>query len=258
MYGFAILSSANFRQTADFAVKYSQLAAPVTEISFREEGKFGIWQIVPESHRLIDAALYRFIVELEVGTAISLHRDVMEPSFAPIELHFTFERPDSAKKGKQIFGCPALYGQPKNKIVFDAKWLNEKPRLGNAITFAQALQLCNTLLQQLRLSGGESGKVRKIYLASMGRPITFDTIAKRLNTSTRTLRRRLRQEGTSFRHLIDELNSQVAIKYVRETGLTVEEIAFAMGYGDAAAFRRTFRRWTGRAPHEFRRAAIDF
>jgi AraC-like DNA-binding protein len=258
MYGFAILSSADFRQTMRFAVKYLQLTAPEIEISFKEERRLGIWTIKPVSYAQVDAALYKFIVELAAGCFVSIHRDVMGPAFRPIELHFAIAPPADARNAKEVFRCQTLYQQPENRVVFDAKWLEGKPRLGNAVTFAQALRLCDRMLEELRLRTGESGKVRKIVLAGMGKPVTFEAVARRLDTSTRTLRRRLRQEGTSFRRLIDELRSQMAVKHVRETDLTIEEIAFVMGFSDAAAFRRTFRRWTKRAPNEFRRRAVDF
>jgi AraC-like DNA-binding protein len=87
--------------------------------------------------------------------------------------------------------------------------------------------------------------------------MSFDLVAERLRISSRTLRRRLEQEGTSFRELINELRAHAAIKYVRDTDLTIEDIAFALGFSDAAAFRHAFRRWTKSAPHEYRRARID-
>jgi AraC-like DNA-binding protein len=66
------------------------------------------------------------------------------------------------------------------------------------------------------------------------------------------LRRQLRQQGFSFRELLDELQSQIALKYLRTTKLANEEIALALGFSDAANFRRAFRRWTNRTPSEIR------
>jgi AraC-like DNA-binding protein len=70
--------------------------------------------------------------------------------------------------------------------------------------------------------------------------------------SPRTLRRKLSEHGTSFRKLVDELRMHVAIKYLRDTKLTAEDIASVMGFSDAANFRHAFRRWTGRAPLEYK------
>jgi AraC-like DNA-binding protein len=89
------------------------------------------------------------------------------------------------------------------------------------------------------------------------RHANFDSIAERLKMSPRSLRRRLQEEDTSFRDLVDEVRAQVAIKYVRDTSLSIEDVTYALGFHDASAFRRAFRRWTGAAPYEFRRAKTN-
>jgi hypothetical protein len=91
MYGFALLSSTNFRQTMQIAMQYHQLATPLAEIFFRETTGRGVWTIAPLAHAVVDASLYKFIVELPFGHIVSLHRDVMGPSFAPSALHVTFD-----------------------------------------------------------------------------------------------------------------------------------------------------------------------
>jgi AraC-type DNA-binding domain-containing proteins len=257
MYGFAILSSTDFRRTMAFAVEYHQLAAPLVDVQFLEQDKDVAWAMAPFPYPQVDAPLYKFIVELQAGVHVSLHRDVMGQSFCPSELHFAFGRPRGAKKDDEIFDCPVRYGQPENKLVFDAAWLNGTPHLGNEVTFSEVSALCDRLLSELKLSTGVAGRVREIFLACMGQPTSFDLVAGRLKMSPRTLRRKLEQEGTSFRELIDELRAHAAIKYVRDTDLTIEDIAFALGFSDAAAFRHAFRRWTKSAPHEYRRARID-
>jgi len=74
-----------------------------------------------------------------------------------------------------------------------------------------------------------------------------------MSAMSRTLRRQLRLQNTSFRELSDELRVHVALRYLRETTMTMEDIGFALGFSDSANFRHAFRRWTGKAPHEFRR-----
>jgi AraC-like DNA-binding protein len=257
MYGFAILSGTDFRRTMAFAVEYHQLAAPLVDVRFLEQDRFAAWAMAPVPYPQVDPQLYKFIVELQAGVHVSLHRDIMGQLFCPSELHFTFGRPRGAKKDIEVFGCPALYGQPENKLIFDAHWLNGTPNLGNEVTYSEVSQLCERLLSELKLSTGLAGKVREIFLAYLGQPTSFDLVAERLRTSPRTLRRKLEQEGTSFRELIDELRAHAAIKYVRDTDLTIEDIAFALGFSDAAAFRHAFRRWTKSAPNEYRRARVD-
>jgi AraC-like DNA-binding protein len=257
MYGFAMLSSTDFRRAMTFAVQYHQLAAPLVDVQFREQDNFASWTMTPFPFPQVDAPLYKFIVELQAGVHVSLHRDLMGPSFGASALHFTFGRPRGAERDVEVFGCPVLYGQPEDKLFFDANWLNGTANLGNEVTYSELLQLCDKLLNELKLNTGIAGKVRQISLSGLGQPTSFERVAERLKMSPRTLRRRLEQEGTSFRELIDELRSHAAIKYVRDTDLTIEDVAYALGFSDAAAFRHAFRRWTKSAPNEYRRARID-
>jgi Helix-turn-helix domain len=75
--------------------------------------------------------------------------------------------------------------------------------------------------------------------------------------SARTLRRKLREEKTSFRKLVDELHMEMAIRYLRETDLTVEHISELLGFSDVANLRQAFRRWTKAAPHKFRKMYVS-
>ena len=92
MCGNAILCSTNFRHTMDFAVRYHQLAAPLASISFAGTDRDGIWTIEPLLHRQMGAELYRFIVELQLGTHVSLQRDVRGPTFVARTLGDTATR----------------------------------------------------------------------------------------------------------------------------------------------------------------------
>jgi AraC-like DNA-binding protein len=252
MYGFAILSSMNYRQTMQFAENYHQLATPLTELRFEEQGGCGVWTITPMPHSRIDGSLYKFLLEMQFGICVSLHRDVMGPSFAAREFHVTYRPPGDAAKYPDIFGCPVLFGEPENRLVFDATWLDGTPKLGNDITFATVVELCDRLMDELRLGAGVAGKVRRVLLTNLMRPRSFGDVAGDVTMSERTLRRKLREENTSFRKLVDELRMEMAVKYLRDTTLTVEAISESLGFSDAANFRHAFRRWTKAAPQSFR------
>ncbi len=73
--------------------------------------------------------------------------------------------------------------------------------------------------------------------------------------SERTLWRRLRDENTSYRKIVDDLKRDLAIQYLRDTNMTVDDIGHSLGYSEAANFRHAFQRWTNAAPNRFRGAA---
>jgi AraC-like DNA-binding protein len=101
-------------------------------------------------------------------------------------------------------------------------------------------------MEEFDLHSGFVGKVRQVLMTNLMRPTSFERVAQNLHISARTLRRKLREENTSFRRLIDELRRDIAIRYLRDTDLTVEDIAESLGFSDAANFQHAFRRWTKR------------
>jgi AraC-like DNA-binding protein len=256
IYGFAILSSPDFRETMAFATAYHQLATPMMDVDFREEGRTAVWTVTPAPYLELDDALYKFVVEFQMAVHLSLHRNIMGPTFKPTLVDYALARPHGDGGGTAFFDCPVLYGRPENRFAFDAAWLDRRPDFANKLAHAELRQLCNGLLKEFQLGAGVPGQVRELILSNLSRQISFEQVAKCLNMSGRSLRRKLQEKGTCFRRLADELRGQVAIKYVRETDLSVEDIAFALGFSDASSFRHAFRRWTNAAPHDYRKGTV--
>jgi AraC-like DNA-binding protein len=211
MYGSVLLSSTNFRQTMQIAMQYHQLATPLAEIFFRETPGRGVWTVAPLAHAVVDASLYKFIVELQFGHIVSLHRDVMGPSFAPSELHVTFARARCAKAFAKPFGCEILFAQPENTLIFDAAWLDTPATLGNPITYPSVVGLCDALLEELELRSGLAGEVRGVLVRKLGHDTSLASVSEQLKIPPRTLRRKLLEEGTSFREIAEQVRTQLAV-----------------------------------------------
>jgi AraC-like DNA-binding protein len=259
MYGYAMLCSTDFRRTMDFAVHYHQLATPLASIAFEEHDRLGTWIIEPLLHPKIDSQLYRFVTELQIATHISLHRDIMAESFKPREIFLTYRPHEDFQITPELVGCPVRFEQERNQILFDSAFLDPAPKLGNRTTYPSAIALCDGLLADLTLMTGAAGKIRSMLLRDVTNRPALATVANQLKTTPRTLRRQLQSQDTSFRQLSNELRIQLALRYLRETRMTTQDIAFALGFSDAANFRHAFRRWTGRTPNEFRQeTAVTF
>jgi AraC-like DNA-binding protein len=255
MYGFAILCSADFRKTMNFCERYHVLSTPLVTLTFREEHGVGAWSVDPVVQTPIDDPLYRFIVEMQMGIILSLMRDVMGASFSPREVALAFPRPDDFALAKQFKDSKIVFGRPVNEFVFDATWLNASAKLGNRTTYALVESLCDRLIAEMSELAGVAGKVRALLLQDIARRPSLISVAARLKLSERTLRRHLAEQRVSFRSLLDELRAQLAVRYLRETSMNSDDVAVAIGFRDPANFRRAFRRWTGRSPNAFRRAA---
>ena len=100
-----------------------------------------------------------------------------------------------------------------------------------------------------------SGHVRELVLGELrsGNPgLAF--IAEKLHISARTLRRRLAAEGTTHQEIVDDLRRELADRYLLDEGLAVSKVAVLLGFSNASAFHRAFKRWFGTSPHQHRRA----
>jgi len=251
-YGFAILSSKDYRQTMRFAEIYHRLVTPLTDIHFAEESGTAVWSFIPAVHERIDRLVYSFIVELVFGIATSLHRDIMGSSFRPRELRFAYPKPPHAAEYEQVFGSSTVFGRERNEIVFDAAWLDGTPMLANEVAYATLRDFCKSQLAEFEGLEGVSGRVRQVVMERIARSLSFEQVAQMLNMSPRTLRRRLEDENTSYRQICDDLRMKMAIRYLRDTRLPVEQIADALGFSDSANFRHAFQRWTSASPRSFR------
>ena len=99
---------------------------------------------------------------------------------------------------------------------------------------------------------GLIAKVRRIMLSDPGNFPSVEELAKDLATSTRTLSRSLQDLGTSYQKLLDEVRKEMAIEYLRNSSLPIEEVAQLVGYNDPSNFRKAFRRWTQNVPSYYR------
>ncbi|HEY7817075.1 MAG TPA: helix-turn-helix domain-containing protein, partial [Vicinamibacteria bacterium] len=106
-----------------------------------------------------------------------------------------------------------------------------------------------------RASATTTERLRRLLTEELcgGRP-TLEHLAARLHMSPRTLHRRLDDEGTTFRRIVTDVRRETAERHLREPVLAIGEIAFLLGFSEASAFHRAFKRWTGRRPLEYRRA----
>ena len=179
-------------------------------------------------------------------------RDVMGPAFAPQEICLSYPQADDFGITEELVGCSVRFAQPANRVAFKSEWLDQTATLGNKTTYPTIIAICDDLLGDLNLRIGAAGEIRAILLRDIANPPTFDATAKLLDVNARSLRRQLRQQGISFRGLRDELRAQLALKYLRSTNLANEDIALALGFSDAANFRRAFHRWTNKSPSDVR------
>ncbi|EMP56268.1 AraC family transcriptional regulator [Marinobacter santoriniensis NKSG1] len=124
----------------------------------------------------------------------------------------------------------------------------------NHENYMMALQQCETMLAQLQSSKSTCKyQIQRMMLSHPPGVLSEEEAAAALFISKRTLARRLKQEGTGFRQIRDDILSQQALGYLRDSQLSIEAMAELLNYHDSANFRRAFKRWFKVTPEDYRR-----
>ncbi|MFJ3484390.1 AraC family transcriptional regulator [Pseudomonas sp. NPDC090202] len=123
-------------------------------------------------------------------------------------------------------------------------------------TWRHLLQLCERELEQRTRTRSLRERITQLLgpLLNGGREPDLEEVAARLKLPTWTLRRKLAEEGTRFRAILNDTRRDLAMTYIRDTELAFGEIAYLLGFASAEAFQRAFKRWNGQTPGEFRRS----
>jgi AraC-like DNA-binding protein len=145
------------------------------------------------------------------------------------------------------------FGRAHNRLHIPRAMFDEPLPQADRHTLETCVAQCDVLMQRNERRRGITALVRtKLFRDSGGFP-TLPDIAADLDIHPRTLRRRLAEEGTSFRDLLNEARSTVAVDLLRNVGLTVEEVSKRLGYSDVSTFSHAFKRWYGVAPSAYPR-----
>jgi AraC-like DNA-binding protein len=181
---------------------------------------------------------------------------VADESLVPLEVRFVHAAPADAARQVAALGAPVRFGQPRNAIVVSAAQLalpstHASPPLHalHEKVVAEALppSVERPLLDRLRAALADQLE---------GGPPPVSAIAKALATSTRTLQRRLAEHGIDYQQIVDDVRHERALALLADPAMSVLAVARAVGYGDASAFHRAFRRWTGTTPAAWRDRAV--
>lgn len=251
MLGYAILSCADIRSALKLGLKYHSLVDPAFTFEVVElEDNTAAIRLT--SHIPFEN-MYRIMCDVFVGMFASLARFLTgDSSVDAKEVHFNHPEPSYKDAYYQYTNCPIFFDQPRTEIIIDAAVLDMPLVMADQATAAMAEKQCEEVLARMGPKEGIIAKVRRILLSNPGSFLPVDEVASRLATSTRTLSRSLQDVGTSYQRILDEVRKEMAIEYLRNSNLPIEEIAALIGYSDPSNFRKAFRRWTQNAPSYYR------
>ncbi|HLL55796.1 MAG TPA: AraC family transcriptional regulator [Myxococcaceae bacterium] len=176
------------------------------------------------------------------------------PALTLRHVGFAHARPADTSEHDRLFAAPVLFDQPFDSLVFDRALLDlPNPHADEALArvldrFLEQTGVCATT--PLRFADQVRQRIAE-QLKGQCPPV--EAIAARMHMSPRTLQRRLRDEGTTYLELLNDVRRELALRHVQEGRESISEIAFLLGFSEVSTFHRAFKRWCGRTPAEVRR-----
>ena len=203
---------------------------------------------------IMDFGSYRrFLHEAHTSGVYYVCCEIMRERFDLIEARFAYPKPDSVDEYKKIFNCPLVFDAEESQAIFDSSYLTKKLPCSNELTKNLYEKECRQILQNLNLFTTTAGRVRQALLSKNNEFPNMKNVAKSLNMSSQTMRRRLAAEGVDYKSLSRQVRENKACDLLKSTDMSMEEIADSLGYSDVANFYRAFKSWTGQTPLSYRR-----
>ncbi len=253
LVGLLLLSCDSVRDYFSLAEKYQLLATPAVVCEGDTNGRRAAWILRAESAQALCLDLRTFVVEQHVAQHVTHLQDVLGTPCRPTLACFDYPAPPHRALYERYLRCPCVFNWHCTEIRFPKEILARRPYLANPLASTMLQATCDGMLAELEASLGFAGKVYRT-LSNLRNPgAGMKAVAAALKMNDRTLRRRLADEGTCFSTIADNLKYGVATQHLKNSGISVEQVAAMTGFSDPANFRRAFIRWTSMSPAEFRR-----
>jgi AraC-like DNA-binding protein len=200
-------------------------------------------------------------IDFILASFVLLGREYTGIDWKPILVTLQHPEPESSECQQEyarIFRSPVLYRQPENAVIFDRALLRLR-LLGHQPQLLKTLERhVEEVLAKLPQASGVMDKARLAVVEGIQSGDTdLASTAKALQMSSRSLQRRLMEEGTSHRELLNELREELAGRYLGEPELSIDQIAFFLGFNQTTTFRRAFQRWKGQTPSAYRHRLLS-
>lgn len=247
---YAVSSAATVREAIEMAARYTRLINDVITLPLQLEGRRAILRLDCE------VLMPRPAADFMMAGFYSTHASAWLGGIPGLECWLVHPTPASISEYARAFAGAALrFGAPCYAFSFAAELLDAPLASADPKLHSVVRKHAERLLAELPPAHSLTERVRHLMMGELARGrLTAEQAAQRLHMSRRTLCRKLESEGTSFTELLADLRQRLALQYVGAKELGLSEIAFLLGFSEAAAFHRAFKRWTGQTPLEYRRA----
>lgn len=252
-YGYAIMSSENLGAAATMGMEFWMLSGSLLEIKTHTENDTAVFEFTPRT--LMDDVL-PYVAEESMSVIYQLCHFLVGDKFAANEVSFSYPEPAYTADYQSVFDCPLRFNAESNAIRVPVAVLDEPLIMSSPQVAALCKSQCDALMKKLSVHDAFVESIRRFLIDAKPNFPTIDAMADRLHISARTLRRRLKARDTSYRELMDEIRLELAQQYLRDTHLSIDQIAPLVGFEETTSFRKAYKNWTGISASQYRSQII--
>lgn len=249
LLGVAAMSSQNLQQALSLLCHYTVLRNPLLAVSMQLHNQhlhLKLTEVQPLG------SIRQFVVEAFTVALHAILDFVSDHRYRLVEVHLAYPEPAYSALYQAFFPCPLVFNQASHSLVLNRSDLAiaspwSDPQLQQKMTSE-----CEFELQRWQQQQSVTQQIQRMLARTKGRIPCIEQVAKEFAVSSRTLRRRLAAEHTHYQQLVDTWRRQMACHYLTSTQLSMQQIAYLLGYADPANFGRAFRRQAGMSPMTYR------
>ena len=247
-------TSSTVKEALEYCCEFANLGCSSLPMKLVERDSDYCLELIPDPvWRSKSENSYRHTADGIMAFTIKEFHSLTRNKHYPIRVDLTWQRPINAKEYDRVFKCELKFDQPILAMYFKKEDIEEKILTSDFNLLRVLVAHAEEKNAALETEKGFVSVVKRSVM-NLVKPEfpTIDQVASHLNLSVRTLQRRLTQENQSYKSVIDELRKDFALSYLKNPELNINDIAYLLSYADASAFIRSFKRWTGETPSQYR------
>ncbi len=253
MVGYLMESSADLQTAFQNVQQFNTLITNATEFSLEIRGDEFCYYIEPvQAWRLLSAEATRQVVEHSMAGSIHIAKMLCGKTIYPVRVLLRTARPQNIQAYISVLKCEPLFQQEHNCIIYRLRDM-QLPVIGhNPVLNRFFRDLLEKEILKIQQQESFASEVRRAILQNFNHVLPqLSDIVQYLRVSPRTLQRKLQEEGTSFQEIFDAIKLELATSMLKNPSLTVNEVAYKLGYAEPSIFRRAFKKWTGTNPKAY-------
>jgi len=253
--GYAMMSSNTLQDAFARIVQYKRVVSDACNLELIERGDKLILELTLMNYEDTGRpVMNQTMCETFIAVIVKLSRELVSHALNPLAIKFSQHNEATASYLSDFFDAPIDFSQAKPAIVFDLEQSKRQLIGGNPLVTQAHEKMLDDFLSRIDKSDLSYVIKNKIYQAlPLGAPSQVD-VASELGMSLRNLQRKLKEQGTNYKDILEQTRKKLTLEYMQQAHLSISEIGYLVGFSSVGNFNRAFKRWTSSTPSEYRQS----